>query len=89
MARNLDEVMAITQNSTCDSVIVLCSWMTRIQYEVMQITQNSTWLTRTLDEVIQITQNSITVVLPIIMYYHGNNTDDIICHLIFAAYVGL
>ena len=41
MDRNLGEVMAITQNETCDSIIVLyVFWMARNLGEVMQITQN-------------------------------------------------
>lgn len=89
-ARNLDEVMTITQNSTCDSAIVLCSWMTRIQYTVMQITQNEklddTYFGRGDTNLTERLYGSIT---NYIMYYHGNNTDDIICQLTFAACVGL
>jgi len=41
MARNLGEVIAITQNETCDSIIVLhVFWMAHNLGEVMQITQN-------------------------------------------------
>ena len=84
LARNLDEVMAITQNSTCDSVIVLIIWMTRIRYEVMQITQNEklddTYFGRGDTNHTEQLYGSIT---DYIMYYHGNNTNDIICQLTF------